>query len=61
MFGFLDDVEELSEVDKKGSRKLPLFCFICCSLCSEKNVLETNIWFGVIRIQLLMGLVELLK
>lgn len=61
MFGLLDGIEELSEVDKNGKAAVITSPFFAFSLCSEKDILETNIWFEVIRTQLMMGLVELLK
>lgn len=65
MLGLLDGIEELSDVDKNSKAALinsPFFLLsLSLSLCSEKDVLETNIWFQVIRTQLMMGPVELLK
>lgn len=63
MFGLLDGVVELSQVDKNGKAadfNSPFFLLslsLSLSLCSETDILETNIWFQVIRTQLMMGLV----
>lgn len=65
MFGLLDGVEELSEVDKNGNAALvnsPFFFFLCRSLFALKRTFcEINICFQVIRFQLMIGLVELLN
>lgn len=53
MFGFLDGVEELSHVDKKGTAadiNAPFFSFSLAIFVLRK-VSETNIWFQFIKTQ----------